>query len=155
MTRDEAKGQMKRLTVLVGFPAVAEAAEDMIEAILTANSLELAKRTISSILETAEPNSRCPLAHQVKRLIYDASLAQQQDTYRCSSCRGSRSTVAWYLTTFESRTSFRVVRRELLHAVTCEQHMHAYLRANPLGECQMVITGAVACRCVATRSAAA
>lgn len=105
ISKPEAKKQLERLSQLVGFPNTKAAADDMLEALGSAGTIEIAMRVVWNVLDTPEGASqddrRCPTAPKLRKMIYDASTAQREYAKSCVACGGSGATSIPYLVTYE------------------------------------------------------
>lgn len=89
-----AKKQVMRLGGLRDFPKDnSEVLRDLIEAVQEAESDQQAGECISSFVDFADDQTRCPLAPMLRRWFYDHQEADkneaQQRTAGCSKCNGT------------------------------------------------------------------
>ena len=88
--RAKARSQVKRLSMLLGFPRDSEdAMTDLIDAVQCAATDKQAEDCIAAFLDTSEADSRCPLAPALRRWIYDHQDASKQRVAGCPHCKGT------------------------------------------------------------------
>jgi hypothetical protein len=85
-----AKRQVMRLGGLRDFPKDnAEVLRDLISALELADSDKQADECISSFVDFADDQTRCPLAPMLRRWLYDRQEQRKQHTSGCQKCKGT------------------------------------------------------------------
>ena len=78
---ESTRKQLLRLAQMQGFPQVAEALRELLKAAEQAPDLGTLEKAITSALETATSESRCPMPADLRRLIHEATRRAQNDWY--------------------------------------------------------------------------
>ncbi len=88
MDRDFARKQIFRMAQLGGFPEkYVEAVGELIDALMTAPSEEMARAVISSVMESATGETRCPFPADIRSSI-TARLEPFRPDPLCAKCGG-------------------------------------------------------------------
>jgi hypothetical protein len=91
--REFAKSQIKRLTMLVGFPRdTPEAIADLTDALMTAPSEEYARDAITSFVEEADSETRCPFPKDIRAAVLQLLREREGEILPdplCPKCKGA------------------------------------------------------------------
>ena len=86
--RHLARKQIMRLGQMNRFPNIPEVLTDLIDALMTAPTEEIAKTVIGEILSVANPETNCPMPQQIREAV-----AEKLDPYLpdpdCLTCKGT------------------------------------------------------------------
>jgi len=142
-----AKKQVARLSQMYGYPRGEDqkaALEELVIALQPASSEEMARNVVSSILDMATSESRCPMPAALRIAVYDA--AERTATRRkCNLCEGIGFIPVSVLVTYRSTGSFDIVKSEHLTQYSYEEVIEFRKKLGPL---QDILSAASPCSCL-------
>lgn len=98
--REFAKGQIRRMAMLLGFPReYPEAIGGLVEALMTAPSEEIAREAVSSYVDDADTETRCPLPKAIRTAVLDILTKREGDILpdpMCPKCKGIGQIIVEY-----------------------------------------------------------
>jgi hypothetical protein len=146
VTDKQAKTQLERLTRLAHFPTALAAIEELLDAIKSAGTGEVAAVVVSQFLDNADENTKCPLPAQFRRAVYDTANAEQKKP-RCRSCDGNRYRSVPVLVRYQGSSMQVAGHRRLddLSPEELEAFQERLVEARSLN--QIILTAAVPCHC--------
>lgn len=140
--RPFAKSQAMRLSQMFGYPVTHEALGELVLAIQSAMSENMAETVVSAILDDATSQSRCPMPGEVRRLIQERVSARVKMP-KCEACGSSGWVMVWKLVTYRPG-SYEIKACQTLNLN--QEELHEF--RGKLQENQDILSAAKPCTCL-------
>lgn len=140
-----AKKQVARLSQMYGYPRgedQATALNELVKAVEGSASVAMAEKVVSSILDTAVEDSRCPMPATLRGLLYDAAKAANHKP-ECVACNNTGFRVEFRLISYAGKS----LQVETIDALPGYGFIEAEGLRRKLRDGQDVISTAVPCSC--------